>query len=351
MAYNADFASLEAMSDSCILPAFDIRQAAVLARELFALDGPLNALHGERDLNYRVDTQDGKFVFKIANAEESWDTLDSQHRVFEILAAKRVFPQVATARLSASGNEIETVQDASGNSHYCRALPFLEGRIWSDVELSSDELLADLGRNLALLDKALAGFSHAGLQRPLLWSMEVTGAGLDAYKPLLANARDLRLVEHFESGYLERVLPLAGELRRGVIHNDANRENVLLDEAGKRVVGIIDFGDMLDTWLVLEPAIAATYSMHGQPDPLASAAALVAGYHREQALEEREIGILYDLIAMRLCMSVCICAHQQRLQPDNDYLSLDLAESRSLLERIQPLGARRAREQFMAACA
>jgi len=351
MAYNAAFASLTTMSDSCLLPEFDAQQVAALARQLYALDGPMKLLHGERDLNYLISTGESRFVFKIANAEEARDMLDCQHRVFERLARAQVFPLIARARKSLNGNEIETVTDARGRQHYCRVLPFLEGRMWSDLDTSGAELLHDLGANLAALDRALTGFSHPGLKRPLLWNMEITATALDAYKPLLANDEQRDLVEHFEKGYVKRVLPLQDSLRRGVIHNDANRENVIVDASGTRTLGIIDFGDMLDTWLVLEAAIAATYSMLQQADPLDAAAALARGYHQGLALEPREIGILFDLIGMRLCMSVCLCAHQQRLEPDNAYLSIDVEDSWTLMRQLQPISADQAREMLMAACA
>jgi Ser/Thr protein kinase RdoA (MazF antagonist) len=180
--------------------------------------------------------------------------------------------------------------------------------------------------------------------------METTAVSLDAYKPLLANNEERRLVEHFESGYRERVLPMQGRLRRGVIHNDANRENVIVDAGGTRTLSIIDFGDMLDTWLVLEAAIAATYSMLQQADPLVAAQALVRGYHGVLALQQQEIEILFDLAGMRLCMSVCLCAHQQRLEPDNAYLSIDVEESWALLRQLQQVPAARARDLLMSAC-
>ena len=338
------------MSESCILPEFDAREAAILASRLFALEGPLKALHGERDLNFLISDARGKFVFKIANAGESEQMLDCQHRVFERLARHRVFPLAATALKSVNGREIETVESARGQPHYCRVLPFLEGRMWSSVDISGARLLRDLGARLANLDRALQGFSHPGLERPLLWNMEITGVELETYKPLL-QASDLALVEHFESGYRDRVLPLAGRLRRGVIHNDANRENVVVDDAGERVLSVIDFGDMIETWLVLEPAIAATYAMHGQPEPIASAAALVAGYHGELPLEDSEIELLFDLVGMRLCMSVCLCAYQQRLQPENRYLSIDQRHNRELLQRLRPITAADAHAAIMEACA
>ena len=339
-----------AMSDSCLLPEFDAQQSAAIAERLFALQGPMKLLHGERDLNYRISDARGKFVFKIANADESPDMLDCQHQVFERLQRERVFPLIACALESVNGKQIETVQDAHGRKHYCRVLPFLEGRMWSEFEISSSELLQDLGSNLAGLDRALTGFSHPGLERPLLWNMETTGAGLAAYKPLLANNDERKLVEHFESGYLARVMVLQGQLRRGVIHNDANRENVIVDESGCRVTSIIDFGDMIHSWLVLEPGIAAAYSMMGQPDPMASAQALVRGYHRGLALTETEIGLIFDLIGMRLCMSVCLCAHQQRLEPDNTYLSIDVQESWDLLRQLESIAWTEARDMMMAAC-
>jgi Ser/Thr protein kinase RdoA (MazF antagonist) len=346
----AHFSIPVAMSDSCLLPQFDAAQTAAIAQRLFALQGPMKLLHGERDLNYRISDARGRFVFKIANADESPDMLDCQHQVFERLQRERVLPLVACALESVNGKQIEIVEDAAGRQHYCRVLPFLEGRMWSDFEVSSPELLQDLGSKLAALDRALAGFAHPGLERPLLWNMETTGVALAAYKPLLANDDERKLVEHFESGYLARVLAVQGQLRRGVIHNDANRENVIVDESGKRVTSIIDFGDMIHSWLVLEPGIAATYSMMGQPDPMASALALVRGYHQSMALTETEIGLLFDLIGMRLCMSVCLCAHQQRLEPDNAYLSIDVQDSWNLLRQLESISWSAARDRMMAAC-
>ena len=136
------------MSDSCLLPEFDPAECAEIAHRLFALEGPLKLLYGERDLNYLITTGSGKFVFKIANADEARGMLDCQHRVFERLEQNQVFPLIARARKSVDGREIETVQDAQGREHFCRVLPFLEGRMWSEFEISSPELLAGPRREI-----------------------------------------------------------------------------------------------------------------------------------------------------------------------------------------------------------
>lgn len=338
------------MSDSCVLPEFDSAEVAEIARRLFALEGPMKQLHGERDLNFLIDDARGKFVFKIANAQESPAMLECQHQVFQTLAEAKVYPSVATALESVNGNFIDAARDAKGNEHYCRALPFIEGRLWADLTESKPELLADLGQRLALLDQALAGFSHPGLERPLLWNMELALQVLDDYKPLLASDAERSLVEHFESGFRDRVLPVQHELRRAVIHNDANRQNVIVDDKGQQVLSIIDFGDMLNLWLVVEPAIAAAYAMFDEPDPLRAAQSLVGGYHRALPLTETEISLVFDLICMRLCMSVCICAHQRRLEPDNDYLSIDEQQSWDLLDKLQDISYSHAHDAFREAC-
>jgi len=323
------------MSDSCVLPEFGIDEAAALARQLYGLDGPIRQLDGERDLNFLIGPPGARFVFKIANGDEDPAMLECQHLVFERLATAAAFPLTATVRSSLRGRPIETVHNAAGGEHVCRVLPFLEGRLLHELANPSLELLADIGRHMAKLDRALQGFSHPALERPLLWKMDRALDVLASCKPALADAGRRETVEFFERGYRNRVVPRLAELRRAVIHNDANRNNLLVDASGSRLLSVIDFGDMVESWLAVEPATAATYAMLDRDDPLAAAASLVGAYHAELPLREAEAGLVFDFICMRLCMSVCIGAHQCRLQPDNAYLATDLDSAWHLLDQLR----------------
>jgi len=350
MAYNAGFAPGNRMSDSCKLPAFSQAQAAAIARSLFALDGNIKALDGERDLNFLIDGDAGKFVLKIANADEDPAMLECQHRVFERLADANVFAQVATARKSINGRDIETLNGAMGEHHACRVLPFIDGRLLAQIGDPSAELLDDLGRQLARLDLALDGFSHPALERPLLWKMDGALDTVQIFLPLIDDPLRHSLVERHVRAFRERLVPRQTDLRRAVIHNDANRNNVLVSEDGGRVVSIIDFGDMVESWLVVEAALAATYAMLDQREPLAFAQALVGGYDAVLPLLDTEIDVLPELIGMRLCMSVSICAHQLTLEPDNEYLAVDVGSSWALLETLDRLGSDAIRDAMFAAC-
>jgi hydroxylysine kinase len=326
------------MTDNCNLPEFSEDEAAEIGRRLFALEGPIRRLDGERDLNFLIGEKGARHVLKIANAAESPAMLECQHRVFERLASAAVFPVVVTARESVNGNTIETVHAADGGAHACRVLPFVEGQVLHEIDTPSPQLLADIGRRLAKLDRALQGFSHPALERPLLWKMETAPEIVETYRPLL-NAEGRELVEHFADGYRQRVLPRTGELRRTVIHNDANRNNLVIDETKTQLLCAIDFGDMVESWLAVEPSIAATYVMLDRDAPLQTAADLLTGYDRELPLQPVERESIFDFICMRLCMSLCIGAHQCAQQPDNAYLATDLDAVRRLLGELRDIEA------------
>ena len=59
-----------------------------------------------------------------------------------------------------------------------------------------------------------------------------------------------------------------------MIHNDGNDWNVLVTDASyddPRAAGLIDFGDVLETWTVAGPAIAMAYVMLDKQVSLTSA--------------------------------------------------------------------------------
>ncbi len=341
------------MSASCELPCFTLVRAGQWISRLYNLEGELKALAGERDLNFLLSHPSGRFVFKIANRNESADIFDCQHLAFKRLADCRVFPHRLRAVESINGNTTETLHDDDGNAYLCRLVDYVEGRLLSEVNPHFPELLYDLGKRLACLDSALLDFRHEALQRPLLWKLHDALNVIEEYRPLLASDEKRALIETFETHFRDTVLPLDPQLRRSAIHNDANDNNVLVsgDSAwDQQVNSIIDFGDMVVSWTVAEPAIAAAYAMLGKDHPLDTAVAIVKGYNDQLALNESEISVLFDLISMRLCMSVCICAYQRSLDPNNEYLSISEQPAWILLEKLHQIPSDFAHYLFRQAC-
>jgi Ser/Thr protein kinase RdoA (MazF antagonist) len=113
--------------------------------------------------------------------------------------------------------------------------------------------LYSLGQVLGTLDSALQSFQHPAAHRALKWDVAHAGWIRD-YLPYLTDAPRRAWVEQCLSDYERSTLPALAQLRTGVIYNDANDHNLLVN-AG-RVVGVIDFGDTVETQTVCELAIA-----------------------------------------------------------------------------------------------
>jgi len=341
------------MTDTCVLPAFSTDEATRIVSDLYGIEGRLQRLNGERDLNFLVTAGSARFVFKIAHQDETYGMLECQHQVLKRLAADQVMPESASSVESLNARVIEVITSETGIDHYCRILHYVEGRLLASLSLHTPELLKDLGGILARIDDSLQDFNHEVLDRPFIWNMIDALATLERLKSLLETDRQREIVEGFERLFRDSVLHSGDSLRRAVIHNDANDNNVLVagDSSGEMTISsIIDFGDMVYSWLAVEPAVAAAYAMMGQDKPLEAAAAIIQGYHQTLPLYNSEVRALFGLICMRLCLSVCICAHQKSIEPDNEYLKISEKPAWALLEKLVNVSSETASKMFLEAC-
>jgi len=308
-------------------PRFSSAEAMRLALELYGISGEASALPSERDQNFLLRTEAGaQFVLKIANSGEARDLLEMQNRALERLAGVTGlrFPKIVPDR---GGREI-----GSEGGHFVRLLTWVEGVSLAEVRPHTPELLASLGRALADVDNALSAFSHPAARRQFHWDLRSAGMALP-YLPLLS-ASERALVEPVFEAWRSIDWPA---LRQGAIHNDANDYNVLVDGAGRQVVSLLDYGDMVVSAVVCDPAVAVAYAMLDKRDPMAAAAQVVGAYHAANPLTEAEIGALYPLAATRLAMSVCYAAWQTAEAPENQYLNISNRPAWALLEKLAGL--------------
>ncbi len=336
-------------------PTFTTDDARAIAEQQYGRKGSITQLASERDQNFLVRLPRGEqFVLKIANAEERAELLDLQAATLVHIQAES---QLQTALLcpTLGGEPRATVTGPNGRTHYVRLLTYLPGRPLATVVPHSPSLLEELGHYLGKLDRALATFQHPAAKRHLQWDLQHAVAVINRHRAAIADPQRQQLVDALLAHFTTHTQPLLPTLRTSIIHNDANDYNVLVDGGAKGMVtptisGIIDFGDMVESYTVAEPAIAAAYAMLGKADPLAAAAAVVRGYHAAHPLAENELAALYPLITMRLCMSVCIAAHQQTLQPTNAYLTISETPAWALLEKLATIPPDLAHYQLRAAC-
>jgi 4-aminobutyrate aminotransferase-like enzyme/Ser/Thr protein kinase RdoA (MazF antagonist) len=326
-------------------PSLGPDEAAEIAARWFGLSASATPLPSERDQNFRLDTPSGeRFVLKIANATEERRVLEAQHAALARLAAhSTVCPRVVAA---VDGATIVEVTPRSGRQYFVRLFGYLPGTPLANVRYRSAGLWRDLGRRLAEIDGALAAFDHPAVHREFHWDLAQAARVIALHAPAIGDPGLRALVERAGGGALRVVEPHWPLLRRGVVHNDGNDHNVLVGDhedpfqRHQRVTGVIDLGDMVHTAIVAEPAVAMAYAMLGADDPLATAAEIVRGYHAVLPLTEVELGLVFELARLRLCMSVCIAADQLRQAPGDPYLAVSQASIAALLPTLARIPAR-----------
>jgi len=319
------------------VPAEDVAPSAAeaLAREHWGIRGKASALTGERDRNFRLTAADGaEYVLKFANPAEDPAVTDLQIKALQHIALRDPgFPVPRVVPLPTGAVEIALARPG-GPPQRVRMLTFLPGVPLQRVTRGA-ALRGACGRALARLGLALKDFHHPAARHPLIWDLahfprlrEVMGA--------LEHTPAREAVEAVLEAYDARVRPMLPSLRHQVLHNDMNGGNTLVHERDPDcIAGIIDFGDMVETALAIDVAVAAAHH-------ISDLGSFISGFHAVRPLMPEEVAVLPTLIAARQCMSLVLRAWHRSLHPDNPhYAPLEPPE---ITQRLVELAAMRAPE-------
>ena len=320
------------MSAIADIPSFSLEQASVAARELFGINAVATALPSERDQNFalRVVGSGTRYVLKIANRREQRELLEAENAALTRLADSGLVPTVLPTN---SGENI-----ANLDGHCVRLISFLEGQPLGRCGYHSDALLTDIGRVVGQVNAALDGFDHPSLRRHLDWDLAQAEAVIERHLAAIGDAALAGQIGQILAQYRNHTLPQLDQLPRSVVHNDANDYNIIV--ADQRVLGLIDFGDMVYAQRVNDLAITMAYAALNKDDPVAVAQRVAAGYHAVNPLQSNEMAVAFNLMAMRLCVSACMAAKQQAERPDDPYLSISQAPIRAVLPKLAAIHPR-----------
>ncbi len=320
-------------------PTFDAATAEALARDEFGLQATATPLPSERDQNFMLDVQGGRrMVLKIANAREDLAFLEAEQRTMQHVAgAFALSPRVLVTR---NGTTVADVSAPDGRRHFVWAVSALPGVALGAVAHRSPELFGRFGKTIAELTRALDGFDDPSLHRDFHWDLARGRAVVAKHRALITDADLGANIDALTARFDEHTAWMLPTLPRSVIHGDLNDQNVLVGAGAdlldqfQHVSGIIDFGDMVYGITIGDLAIAIAYAMLDASDPLSVMWEMARGYHGARPMTEGEMSAVFGLAVLRLCMSACLAAHQQRANPGNAYLSVSQAALRRTLPRL-----------------
>jgi Ser/Thr protein kinase RdoA (MazF antagonist) len=311
--------------------------AGVVSRE-FGLRGTIGRLESEVDETFRIDDAGGTpFLIKLARAGEAEEAVGFQTGL--LLRVQLAAPDLPVPRLRPAANGAHYLMPQAGPlaGRIIRVISFLPGQPLRSVR-SSRRLREQVGRNLALLGRALRGYDHPAAHRYLVWDIQ----RMASLRPM-ASAVDpperrqvlLGQIDRFE----DSTAPVLSRLRAQVVHNDFNSDNILVGSDGVSdcvsVTGILDFGDASYTPLVNDVAVMAAYQLSDEQDPTATAIDAIAGYHAVTELSTDELALLPRLIIARMVARVIVPEWRAKQAPANRrYLLRDTARAWTQLNRL-----------------
>ncbi len=298
--------STDSVGDPLSVPAPDLDVTALSdsVTASWGLEGELSPVHGERDRNFRLDTEAGRYLLKVHNPADGVAVLDFQTSALEHI--RTVAPDVPVPSVvpTTDGRLWRELEGRDGRRSLAWVMTWLEGRHPDPAELGAEQL-REWGGTAARLGEALRGFVHPAAAYPISWDLR----RLPELRPWLSAVDRSRrpavhaVLDRFEA----QVVPQLRRLRAQVVHNDLAPTNVLVDDA-LHVTGVTDFGDMTHTALVCDLAVAAADVLAGREDWLDLVPEMLAGYDAATPLEPGEVAVVADLIAARYAATVLITA-------------------------------------------
>ncbi len=331
-------------------PQFSQQQAEETASELFGLEGEFKPLNSERDQNFRIQTDDGDYVFKISNAKEDPAAIDFQTQSLLHIAQSDASLPIPRVILTSDNKPQAFMTSAEGRQHLVRVLSYLPGTILAEVPRSR-HLFKDVGRVIAQSGIALRGFFHPAAGYDLLWDLR----HLVKLRPLTEYLDDTALRHAIERDLdytLEHIFPRLAGMRSQIIHNDGNTHNIIVDPANPtKIAGLVDFGDTMHAPLIFDLAVSAGSMTLDSDDPVETLCDVASGYDSVAALENDEINLLSHLAVGRITQELLVAAKREYDDPDAPAYVIDGQEAyRTALDQLLSLGHQHIRGRLRDAC-
>jgi 4-aminobutyrate aminotransferase-like enzyme/Ser/Thr protein kinase RdoA (MazF antagonist) len=285
----------------------------------------LTPLEGYDSINFKVETEGTTYILKqYPYSGTTQELLHAENRILKNVSKSGSYD--FPIAIKTVDKEELIVQEGT----IFRLLSYVEGDFLGNIK-HTPKLLKSFGEFLGKIDRSLFETYEATLAaKETQWDLKHFMAN-EKYLKFIPDIKDRSLVDYFFLQFLENVSPHNYELRKSIIHNDANHWNVLSKDG--KVSGIIDFGDMCHSWTVNEIAVAITYIMMEKENPLEAASHAIQGYQSIFPLETKELDILYYLVAARLCTSVCNSAYAKTLKPESEYITISEKPAWRLLRK------------------
>jgi len=312
------------------------------------------------DVNFMIEMDGTPYLLKVHNGVESKDYLTAYDKSKDYNSCTSVIHLQNAIMQHLHNNQINTsnpqlhdgvplvvapLKVVSEAHSPCllvvRLLSWVPGKPMSDQKAMPVDSLVNAGQFLGKMNKILDQFDATGypsVKRYHAWDQKNT-CDLRQFVSCIKDEARRKMVESVIDTFETRIIKsgVCDKLRKSINQGDFNDANILINEESQ-ISGVIDFGDSVESWRVLDLSVAMAYSMltvYGKKGrALAAAAAILRGYSQEYKLDALELEHLHLLMACRLACSATLGAYSYQQNPENKYLLLHAEPAWKTLELV-----------------
>tara|TARA_B100000029_G_scaffold170160_1_gene166468 strand:+ start:227 stop:1249 length:1023 start_codon:yes stop_codon:yes gene_type:complete len=276
-------------------------------------------LDSDRDQNFYLydKKQNDRFVLKIFNPVESLDIINMQTSVLDHFQISRSLTIRTPKIIKALDGQKFIFIKRNNQKYILRLVSYISGDQLKDIK-QKDISYFRIGSFVGDLASILQSFPDKYYDRAFPWDISNIDFLHDNHS-LFSDENKENIIIHFINEYEKNVDPNKQFLRKSIIHNDCNDHNIIVENQTK-TIGVIDFGDIVHSYIVVEPAVCIAYAVLGKKNPFEIVCDILRGYCNSSQLSEVELKLAIYFVCIRLCISVTMAKYRSEIFPENEYL-------------------------------
>ena len=327
---------------------FELQFIETLVYSNYGIKVKATQVEGESDDNFKLNSKNKSYFFKIYPKKTDPKFVKFQTN---LLTDLKDYKKAANNKLTSDKKPYATFFDKENEIRYFRMNDWIHGRLWSYVNPINKNLRHELGLESAKLILKLKKINSNYLREDFDWDLS-NYLWIDKfYKKIDIGKKRQLIIENLLLNFKKNQSEYDG-LRKNLIHNDLNDNNIIVSENLKtpNIVGFIDFGDCIKSQLINELAVTCTYGIIDSMNLLESACEIIKGFNSEIKISEIEIEFLYELIHLRISISILKSSLNEKYNPGNKYLQVSKDDMLLIFDKWADINQELATYFFRNAC-
>ncbi len=327
---------------------FELQFIETLVYSNYGIKVKATQVEGESDDNFKLNSKNKSYFFKIYPKKTDPKFVKFQTN---LLINLKDYKKAANNKLTLDKKPYATFFDKENEIRYFRMNDWINGRLWSSVNPINKNLRHELGLESAKLILKLKKINSNYLREDFDWDLSNYLWIEKFYKKIDIGKKRQLIIENLLLNFKKKQSEYEG-LRKNLIHNDLNDNNIIVSENLKNpnIVGFIDFGDCIKSQLINELAVTCAYGIIDSTNLVESACEIIKGFNSEIKISEIEIGFLYELVLLRISISILKSSLNEKYNPGNKYLQVSKDDMLLIFDKWADINQELATYFFRNAC-